>query len=322
MLTSAQRSGGPRVPRVALVRAPARGSHVGGSKAAMPARRGDDVLSGLLQRCVSGRCGCAGKCDEKPPKDPEARRGGEPTPDAGDALGALLQRAVAVRAPHAMVARLSESDCAPKDKAGLRPDKKSYGNPTKWKLTIAVDREAKSRWGYIAGDVGHTWVKLSHDRGELWSFGMWPQQYFNPVKPGSPVKGCIHHPDQAHEPPNAVEYKEISYDINEKQYEDALNFAMDECERRPDYNLLYYNCTHFAVETARQARVKPPSNETMSVPNPNAIFEGIEEEEELAEEQEDVKGRARAAAFIEEQVELPNQVRWRGNALARPNPNP
>jgi hypothetical protein len=217
-----------------------------------------------------------------------------------------------------MVARLSESDCAPKDRVGLRPDKKAYGgNPTKWKLTIAVDRESKSRWGYIKGDVGHTWIKLSHDRGELWSFGMWPQQYFNPVKPGSPVKGCIHHPDQAHEPPNAIEYKEISYDINEKQYEDALGFAMDECERRPDYNLLYYNCTHFAIETARQARVKAPASETMSVPNPNAIFEGIEQEE-LAEEEEDVKGRVRAAAFIEEQVELPNQVRWRGNALARP----
>lgn len=242
-----------------------------------------------------------------------------PRPPA-DALATLLQRCVAARAPHQMLARLSESDCAPKDRIGLVPDTKAWGkNPTKWKLTIAVDREAKNRLAYVVGDVGHTWIKLSDDKGEKWSFGMWPQQYFNPLKPGSPVKGCIHHPDQAHEPPNAIEYKEISYDLNEKQYEDALGFAMDECERRPDYNLLYYNCTHFAIETAKQARVKPPSAETMSVPNPNAIFQGIEEEEQ-AKEQEEVKGRGRAQAFVEDEFVEPANVRWRGGAVARPNP--
>jgi hypothetical protein len=150
---------------------------------------------------------------------------------------------------------------------------------------------------------------------------MWPQQYFNPLKPGSPVKGCIHHPDNAHEPPNAVDYKEITYDLNEKQYEDALAFAKDECARRPDYNLLYYNCTHFAIETAKQARVKPPASESLSVDNPNAIYEGMEELEQ-EEEQQEVKNRNRAAAFVEEEAQLPANPRWRGNALARPNPNP
>ena len=94
---------------------------------------------------------------------------------------------------------------------------------------------------------------------------------------------------------------------------------MDECERRPDYNLLYYNCTHFAIETARQARVKPPSAETMSVPNPNAIFQGIEEEEQ-AKDQEEIKGSGRAQAFVEDEFVEPANVRWRGGALARPEP--
>jgi hypothetical protein len=270
-------------------------------------RLADDELSGLLQRCVSGRC-CSGDCatgEEQRAKRAQVARSEAP-PAASDALGGLLARSVATRAPRAMLARV----CAPKKRNLLKPDKEPYGVPTKWKLTIAVDREAKSRWGYILGDVGHTWVKLSHDQGELWTFGMWPQQFFNALKPGSPVPGCIHHPDTDHD--GAKGYKEITYDLNEKQYEDALGFALDECERRPDYNLLHYNCTHFAIETARQARVKPPPAETLSVPNPNTIYEGIEDDLELQKED---TVRARAAAYIEPVIDLPDRNRPRQGAL-------
>lgn len=163
-----------------------------------------------------------------------------------------------------------EKDCERADKQG------SGANASSWKLTLAVDRE-ETDWGLLANpdDVGHTWVKLSDNTGEQWSYGMWPQQGFEFF---SAVKGCLHHPDTEHDPPASMDYREISYDLTRTQYYDALEFAQQQCQLRPDYHLQKYNCTTFAIATALAAGVKPPASKTLAVHNPNALYTGIGKE--------------------------------------------
>ncbi len=174
--------------------------------------------------------------------------------------------------------------CCPKGYCDV-PERKDDEVPTKFVLTIAVDRERSNvAKGFITGDVGHTWVKFSSDGGELSSYGLYPRRGFNPLLPSRTVDGCIHHPDVAHEGINATDYKEINYELDLKDWDRARRFAVSECKRNPGYNLFKNNCTTFAVECARTAGVVPPASTWMAIDNPNAIYEGIEGRE--AEEKE------------------------------------
>ena len=175
--------------------------------------------------------------------------------------------------------RVSPSMCCASTDCALPDVAAPVGSTaSKWTLTIAVDREEKGLGRLQSGNVGHTWVKLSANNGEHWSFGMWPQTGFDPSHPFTSVKGCIHHPDTAHEPPAATEYLGIDYDLTQPNYAAGLAFAQGECTRVPDYNLMSYNCTTFAIQTAKAAGVTPPSSTTLAIHNPNALYEGIEEE--------------------------------------------
>src|ERR1044072_2703027 len=107
---------------------------------------------------------------------------------------------------------------------------------------------------------------------------MWPQTGFE-ANPWKSVKGCVHHPDTAHEPPKATDYKETSFKVTEQQFQKGLDYAQDQCKSFPDYNLMDYNCTTFAIEEDRAAGVTPPASSTLGVHNPNALYEGIEAEE-------------------------------------------
>lgn len=148
---------------------------------------------------------------------------------------------------------------------------------TVFTLKIAVDRErsnlAKS---FVTGDVGHTWVKLSTDAGDVYSYGLYPKTGFNALFPTRTVDGCIHHPDRGHEPPLATQYKEIAYNLPADRWGAALDFAVGQCQARPRYNLFKNNCTTFAVDVARAAGVTPPAASWMAIDNPNSIYEGIE----------------------------------------------
>jgi hypothetical protein len=157
------------------------------------------------------------------------------------------------------------------------PDHIGGGPEGSWKLTVAVDREQKGLGRLATGNVGHTWVKLTASNGTKYSYGFWPQTFFDRKNPLGTVAGCVHHPDTAHEPPAAVDYLDIDYPISKADATSALRHAQDVCLTRPGYNLVSYNCTSFAIDVARAAHVSPPSSTTLAIHNPNALYEGIEE---------------------------------------------
>ncbi len=148
-----------------------------------------------------------------------------------------------------------------------------------WKLVLSVDREQKGLGRLISGNVGHTWVKLIDFAGLKYSYGFWPQEYFKSYAPFLSVDGCVHHPDTEHEPPDATEYSEIEYKLTEEGFWRGLNYAQRVCKTAPSYNLLSYNCTTFAINVAKEAGASPPSSTTLAIHNPNALFEGVEEEQ-------------------------------------------
>lgn len=163
------------------------------------------------------------------------------------------------------------ADCTPPDAAGA-------GAATSWKVTLAVDREEEGLGRLVSGNVGHTWVKLRNNAGERYSYGFWPQTGFDPRHPFTSVPGCVHHPDTAHEPPHATDYLDIDYSVSAANYGKALTHAQGVCAGAPDYNLVSYNCTTFAIDVVKAAGVSPPSSTTLAVHNPNALYEGIEHE--------------------------------------------
>jgi hypothetical protein len=170
--------------------------------------------------------------------------------------------------------RVRKSDCSADC---MMPDSPGAGAASAWQLTLAVDREAPSVLTALkTGNVGHTWVKLSDNAGERFSYGFWPQTGFNSKKPFSSVPGCVHHPDTAHEPPRAVEYREVKYDLKKPEYDKAIAHAQQVCSAEPDYNLITYNCTSFAIDVTKAAGASPPASTTLAVHNPNALATGME----------------------------------------------
>ncbi len=175
--------------------------------------------------------------------------------------------------------RVSASMCA-KPSSCAAPDFMGAGTASSWKLTLAVDKEEEGLGRLKSGNVGHTWVKLTDNTGTKYSYGFWPQTFFNSKRPFSPVAGCVHHPDILHEPPKAKNYIAIDYPLTEDKYLKALNYAQSICRTKPDYNLVTYNCTSFAIDVARAAEISPPSSTTLAIHNPNALYEGIKKKKE------------------------------------------
>lgn len=163
----------------------------------------------------------------------------------------------------------------------LIPDETIPGSPTIWELKLGVDREGTGISRLFTGDVGHTWVKLRNPAGDNYSFGFYPQIGYSGKKPWQAVDGCVHHPDKRHEPPNATEYKDYSYVLTEMNFLKGLAHAQSKCSSKPNYKFFSYNCTTFAIDVAKAAGVSPPSSTTLSVHNPNALYAGIEKEENI-----------------------------------------
>jgi hypothetical protein len=145
-------------------------------------------------------------------------------------------------------------------------------------LTLAADREEEGLHPLVSGNIGHTWVKLTDDRGMKYSYGFFPAGGFTTWQPLTSVPGCVHHPDIAHEPPAATNYIDISYPISNANLSKAVAHAESVCKARPNYNLATYNCTTFVIDVTKAAGVSPPSSTTLAIPNPNALYEGIGEE--------------------------------------------
>jgi uncharacterized protein DUF4157 len=187
-------------------------------------------------------------------------------------LAHVVQQGGQSNSPHLM--RVSPALCS---KDCIAPDKKGIGAPSSWRLTLAVDMEQKGLGRLVSGNVGHTWVRLHDNTGTRYSYGFWPQKGFNSKKPFSSVAGCVHHPDTAHEPPNATNYQEKEYVVTKPQFDQALNAAQSVCAAKPEYNLVTYNCTTFGIDVVKAAGMPPPASTTLAIHNPNALYEGIEE---------------------------------------------
>jgi len=84
--------------------------------------------------------------------------------------------------------------------------------------------------------------------------------------------------DIAHEPPNAKSYLAKEYTVDNANFQNALHHAQSVCAAKPSYNLATYNCTSFAIDVAKAAKVSPPSSTTLAIHNPNALYEGIEKD--------------------------------------------
>jgi len=179
--------------------------------------------------------------------------------------------------PSQIFRALDPKFCASGD-ACSKPDALGDGTATAWKLILAVDREQKGGIRLLNANVGHTWIKMQDNAGTKYSYGFWPQTGFDPKHFSKPVEGCVHHPDVAHEPPNATEYSEIGYEISQKHFSNALDYAQSICREKPAYNLLDFNCTKFAIDVTKAAGASPPSSTSLAVHNPNALTKGINEQ--------------------------------------------
>jgi hypothetical protein len=264
------------------------GSMTASNLMALQRAAGNAAVVRAMARCATPNCACGGAGHAGHRRAPENERDWVVDAAQADRVGRQLARAVAARRSHRgsarglqrrVLARVSASMCC-KTPGCVVPDAAaSPGSAANsWKLELAVDREEEGLGRLASGNVGHTWVKLSTNNGERWSFGMWPQTGFDPHHPFTSVAGCIHHPDTAHEPPAATAYKSIDYVLTDKQYAAGLAYAQGQCKLAPDYNLMSNNCTSFAIETAKAAGVAPPPSTTLAIHNPNALYEGIDED--------------------------------------------
>lgn len=156
----------------------------------------------------------------------------------------------------------------------------------------------------MRGQVGHTWVKLwvfdKDDNSVLEqdSFGFFPLVNF--ASPQMAFPGFVRHPDKLHEGGGGkdVEQRRLNQDITGKGYEKAMNRATDLMKSPPDYKLIEYNCTKFAMDIAQAAGASFPENAYMRIPltlgailndnnnediakaySPNALLEELKKDE-------------------------------------------
>ena len=162
-----------------------------------------------------------------------------------------------------------------------QPDTPGQAQPsTKWGLDLKIDTDVEKASDISsAADVGHTYVVFTESNGAQYSYGFYPHPDAKPDPAFHPqVFGCIVHTDTAHQ--SCVDYTE-HYDLTQQQYANALRFAQLSCTAPPNYNVLSYNCTTFAVDVAKQAGQSPPSPKgsvghgTFDADNPNTLKEGF-----------------------------------------------
>jgi hypothetical protein len=146
----------------------------------------------------------------------------------------------------------SSTDCHEPD-----PERKvSAVDPPCWKLNVKVDIEKPSARQAVF-HVGHAFVEFEDPSGVFFTYGFYPDKIDGPPLPlfRPKVKGCIAHPDASHA--KAVDYTE-TFDLNEKEYYDALGFAKKWCDEPQKYDIHVNNCTTFAHKVAKVANRSLP----------------------------------------------------------------
>ncbi|WP_055074297.1 DUF4157 domain-containing protein [Pseudanabaena sp. 'Roaring Creek'] len=163
------------------------------------------------------------------------------------------------------------------------------------KFTQMGEEEKQKAIKKLASDssaVGHTWVKLNtYDKDQKpltdHSFGFYPMKGYN--RPELSVPGKVVYPDLLHQ--NDKDQRALSYEVSQKQYNQALTLAKSQMQSPPEYKLIDYNCTVFAQKLVQAAGQQFPKNSFMTIPtgavsaltgigkdkafNPNALYKSL-----------------------------------------------
>ena len=145
------------------------------------------------------------------------------------------------------------------------------------KVTIASDVESEFLSSeYVAGNVGHSWVKVDEPGKAQDSYGFWPANLgngggFDPSRPWKSVAGEVRHPDTSH-----TAKQEMSVQTDSASLAEGIKYAGEKAS--VNYNLLTYNCTTFARQFFKKATGEsaPSAGFLGLAENPNFLANGIE----------------------------------------------
>ncbi len=137
---------------------------------------------------------------------------------------------------------LSEADCS-------QNCSEKDGNTTetgKFSITAFADKEGPFLLLPATQKVGHAWVRLQDDKGNLWTYGFWPKEGYDATDMKADVDGCVHHPDiTSHNKNNPARQ---TFELTAEQFNAAYKFAVKTCKDRPKYNLFGLQCTEFVKQ--------------------------------------------------------------------------
>lgn len=164
-----------------------------------------------------------------------------------------------------------------------------------------------------SGMVGHTWVKFniydtSNQLIKKRSFGFWPMIGFR--RPEISVPGIVKSPDTQHEGDSTQQQKD--YEIDRAQYLKGMKRVIELYKSPPDYKLIDYNCTKFALDVAQSMGLSFPEGAYMRIPfkglawNPNALYQAIAKEKGISEEPKTEEENVTPSTTITEQEEWPS----------------
>jgi hypothetical protein len=150
---------------------------------------------------------------------------------------------------------------------------KADGNGTasgKYSITVYADKEGSFLLIPLTSKVGHSWVRLEDNGGRYWTYGFWPQTFFNRANPKADVEGCVHHPDTSHKPTH-----QQKFELTKQQFEAAKKKATDICKAKPKYNLFGLQCTEFAKRVLAAAGAGTLGGFGLIWESPNALASWI-----------------------------------------------
>ncbi len=148
--------------------------------------------------------------------------------------------------------------------------KKSKTQTKDIKLTLAADKEAEYYdKAYFRGfEIGHSWVMIERADKSQDSYGFWPKTVFNASRFWESVDGKVKHPDTSHTPTAMFSAK-----VSQDELQKGEKYAADNANSK--YNVLTYNCTHFARDFFQKCgQYAPPAG--LIIEDPNALHDAIE----------------------------------------------
>ena len=144
-------------------------------------------------------------------------------------------------------------------------------------------------------DVGHTWISLQWndptqvpddmhaDHKALLkkpgkyadTIGFWPDGGYSTDLLDSWVSGEQRNPDKSH---NGYEKATRTYDLDRAEVDKVISYAGT--KKGSKYSLFFYNCSTFAEKAVKAAGKSPPSMSKLGICFPNAVYDGIKDNQD------------------------------------------